>query len=172
MPEPDQFKCEVAVKFGQERIVLRCSYDAINKMLPHLEDAPLEVAQRRHKCAKRQQDAYRRPTLPLERWEWNHHLLGALAAYETRTVARCVAILAEEHHPGVTFERVMEVSPSWGLLHGPIHDMIVLFHFKPGEEPDLKGLEKDGPFGVLGRLSETLSRLLSRTVSPQPSSGG
>ena len=171
MTEPDPFKTEVALKFGQERIILRCSYDAISKMIPHLEDAAPEVAQRRWNHAKRQQDAHRQPTLPLERWEWNHHLLGALAAYETATVARCVAILAEEHQPDMTFERVMAASPSWGLLHGPIQDLVWLFHFKPGEEPDLGRAGKDGPFGALVKLSETLSRLLSRTASPQPNSG-
>ncbi len=170
MTEPNPFRAEVALQFGEQRLILRCSYAALTKMLPWLEASP-EVAAKRLHWLTVQQEQFGWTPPPLERWEWNHHLLGALAAREIETVARCIAILAEDHHPDVTFERVMDQSPSWGLLAQPFHDLVMLFHYKPGEEPE--ALKEDIgtiPFGALKRLLGTLSRLRSQMASQPPSS--
>lgn len=169
MAEPDPFRAEVAFAFDGEPIVLRCSFPAVSKMLPVLLDPPPEVAARRHERLAVNQRAFGREIPALEEWSWNQHLLGATAAHEVEVVARCIAILAEEHHPDVTFERVMEVSPGWGQVAPAFSQLIYLHHYHPGEAPqEVEAALR--PFATIARLQGMLSRLPWRTGSPRPSS--
>jgi hypothetical protein len=171
MTEPNPHRAEVALPFGDGRLILRCSYGSLAKLLPLLFDAPDAVRQRRREWLKISQEALGVEPPPIERMEWHHHLIGAVAATEVDTVARAIAILAEEHHPGLTVEQVAAESPSWGLLSRAFFDLARLFHWRPGEEPTLtQEVAAGGPFD-LGRLLAALSRSRRRTASARPNSG-
>jgi hypothetical protein len=170
--EPNAFRNEALLRFGERDIVLRCSWAALAKMLPHLMHPAPEVGAERERWLGIAWAKFPNRSLPpLEQWEWHHHLLGALAAHEVHTVARCVAILAQEHHPEVTYEEVLETSPSWNMLGPALGSLAYLFHWHPGEEPTLQEAGEDGPFAALIRWSAGLSRWLPRTASLRPSSG-
>jgi hypothetical protein len=172
MPEPNPYRNEALLRFGERDIVLRCSWAALAKMLPLLMYPAPEVAeQRRHWLEVAWSKFPGRQIPPLEEWEWHHHLLGALAAHEVHTVARCVAILAEEHHPEVTYEAVLDTSPSWNMLGPALGSLAYLFHWHPGEQPDLQEAGEEGPFALLSRWFGAHSRWLPRMASPRPSSG-
>lgn len=164
---PNPHRAEVALPMGDRQIILRCSYGAIAKMLPYLYEAPDDVAARRMKwLGVATGDGSPRT---LDQMEWHNHLLGAVAATETQTVAACIAILAEEHQPDVTAEDVMRESPSWGLVWRAFIDLRQLFHWRPGEVPEVA--ENKTPFH-LARLSRALSRWRQSSASAQPISGG
>jgi hypothetical protein len=172
MPEPNPCRNEAVLRFGERDIVLRCSWSALAKMLPLLMHPKPEVAEERHRWLVMAWSKFPGRQIPsLEEWEWQHHLLGALAAHEVHTIARCIAILAEQHHPEVTYEEVLETSPSWNLLGPTFGSLVYLFHWHPGEEPVAREVGEDGPLALLTRLSGALSRWRPRTASPQPTSG-
>lgn len=166
MPEPDPARAEVALNLGKgERLILRCSFRAVGKMLPVLLDAPPEVQQRRFERLQVNQRAFGREVPLLDEWNWNQHLLGAAAAFEVETVARCIAILAEEHHPDMTPQRVMEASPGWAQVAPVFSQLIFLYHYKPGEEPPQEEAGAAAPFAAIERLLGLLSTWRSPTAS-------
>lgn len=171
-PNPD--RGEVALAFGDRQLILRCSYATLGKLLPLLMDAPPEAMEKRQKWLAIAQETIGGAPPPIERWEWHHHLIGAVAALEVETVARAIKILTEEHHPELTVEEIMDRSPSWGLLSRAFFDVATLFHWKPGESPALaSGRDdeaKERPFG-LARLYAALWLLRSHMGSARPNSG-
>lgn len=170
MATPNPARAEVALSFGDDALILRPSYPALAKLKPYLFGATDEVKAERHRWLAITQAQFGAEPPPIERMEWHHQLLGAAAASELETVARAVQILAQEHHPELTFEQVMDESPAYGLIWRAFMDMAEYFHWRPGQAPEVARVKSDRPF-VPKWLWKMLSTLLPPTASAAKSSG-
>jgi hypothetical protein len=161
---------EVELPFGDGALTLRCSYGAIGEMLPILFDAPEDVRNKRREWLGATLSQFGVDPPPLERMEWHHHLLGAAASQEVATVAAVIAILAHEKHPELTVEQVMAESPPMGVVWTAFDALARLYHWRPGQEPEVQRLDVDRPFDQ-SWLSSMLSMLLRRPGSSPNGSG-
>jgi hypothetical protein len=170
MATPNPQRAEVALVFGDGHLILRPSFPTIAKLKPYLFGASDEVKAERHRWLAITQAQYGTEPPPVERMGWHHHLLGALAADEFETVSRSILILAEEHHPEMTFEQVMDESPSYGLIWRTFMDLSEYFHWRPGQAPEVPKEKDERPFDPR-TLLRMLSILRPRTASVRPNSG-
>ena len=170
MATPNPQRAEVALAFGDGQLILRPSFPAIAKLKPYLFGASDEVKAERRRWLAVTQAQYGTEPPPPSAWGGTTTCSGRSRRTNSKRSRASILILAEEHHPELTFEKVMDESPSYGLIWRAFMDLSEYFHWRPGQAPEVPKDKDERPFDPR-TLLRRLSILRPRTASARPNSG-